>query len=290
MKRLRAFTKESLSNDEATSKCTALTDRQVKMTPYLFTVVLPLLTSKGPKKSTPTQVNGGSSAEILSWGRSAIRWCPGAAFNLQQTTHFDKILLIAVLAPGIQNLWRNLESMWLWPPWPVWRCMSWRMRSEMWSSLASSRMLRFIWHCRPLNLRGQLIIHFNWIQEEKWLMKRIITSICSLAWTTFTEMTGLTSGLSNITSAETTGHMGQLTSGWTRNSGPNSQKLALREDSTLTPLDAKSAGLLDVFTYLHWEYSDDACISETRFATNVLNRVVLFPIYFKIEVLSVQKN
>lgn len=97
MNPLRVFTKDWVSKDDAASRCIALTARHVKMTLYLFTVPLPCLSSKGPKQSTPTRVNGGSSGKTPSWGRFAIRWCPRAAYNLWQIIHLEKVFLIATL-------------------------------------------------------------------------------------------------------------------------------------------------------------------------------------------------
>lgn len=47
---------ELVSNDAATSICTALRAKHVNITPYLFTWLLPRFTSNGPKHSTPTVV------------------------------------------------------------------------------------------------------------------------------------------------------------------------------------------------------------------------------------------
>ncbi len=49
MKRQNALMQESVSSDEATSVCTALIAKHVKITPYLFTRLLPRFTSNGPK-------------------------------------------------------------------------------------------------------------------------------------------------------------------------------------------------------------------------------------------------
>lgn len=49
IKRQRAFMHKSVSNEEASSICTARTARQVNMTPYFFMRLLPHLTSNGPK-------------------------------------------------------------------------------------------------------------------------------------------------------------------------------------------------------------------------------------------------
>ncbi len=49
MKRRNALMQESVSSNEATSLCTALIAKHVKITPYLFTRLLPHFTSNGPK-------------------------------------------------------------------------------------------------------------------------------------------------------------------------------------------------------------------------------------------------
>lgn len=105
----------------------------------------------------------------------------------------------------------------------------------------------------------------------------------------FTEMIVLISGSSEEIFPDKSGFIGHFISGSTRNLGPDTQLSLFRKDSTLAPLEAKSAGLLDVFTYLHWDELVEVSISETRFTTNILNLDVSFLIYFNTEVLSVQK-
>ena len=129
--------KESVSNDAATSICTALRAKQVNITPYLFTLDLPCFTSKGQKQSTPTEVNGGSSGEILLNGKSAICWLAGTARTRLQTTHLAKIFHIAMLAPVIQYFWCSFASIWVLPPWPTSLCTCLRMRSEICRSLVN---------------------------------------------------------------------------------------------------------------------------------------------------------
>lgn len=53
MKCLSAFINEPVSNEFATSMCTALLAKQVNKTPYLFTTDLPRWMCQGPKKLTP---------------------------------------------------------------------------------------------------------------------------------------------------------------------------------------------------------------------------------------------
>ncbi|KAH3710308.1 hypothetical protein DPMN_069783 [Dreissena polymorpha] len=56
--------KESVVSEFSTSRCTALDERQVNMHPYLFSTERPALTLSGPKKSSPTLVNGGLSGGV----------------------------------------------------------------------------------------------------------------------------------------------------------------------------------------------------------------------------------
>lgn len=49
MKRRNALMQESVSSDEATLTCIALIAKHMKITPYLFTRLLPRLISNGPK-------------------------------------------------------------------------------------------------------------------------------------------------------------------------------------------------------------------------------------------------
>lgn len=56
------------------------------------------------------------------------------------------------------------------------------------------------------------------------------------------------------------------------------------------PLDARSAGLLDEFTNLHFVTSETFRISATMSATKHLNLEVSFQLYLSTKVLSVQKQ
>ena len=64
-----------------------------------------------------------------------------------------------------------------------------------------------------------------------------------------------------------------------RNSGPWNHFLTLSCCFTSNPLDAKSAGFSDVFTYFHWDTSEWSLIFCTPLATNTLNRFKSFLIY-----------
>lgn len=76
MNHCKAWMKVSVSNDATTSMCMALIDKQEKMTLNRITILRPRFISNGPKQSTPTQVNGGSSGETLLEGKFAICWHP----------------------------------------------------------------------------------------------------------------------------------------------------------------------------------------------------------------------
>lgn len=104
------------------------------------------------------------------------------------------------------------------------------------------------------------------------------------------QTTALISGSSGDTSPETSGSIGHPASGSTRNLGPDGQVKLFKKDSTLALLEAKSAGLLDVFTYLHCDRLGEVRTSVTQFAMNILNLDVSFLMFFNTEVLSVQKT
>ena len=58
----------------------------------------PLFAKKGPKKSMPTLVNGGSFGVILSADKSAIHYCDTLLLLRLQTTHLFITFLAAALA------------------------------------------------------------------------------------------------------------------------------------------------------------------------------------------------
>ena len=58
--------------DCATSTCTALIVRQVKMKNHFFEVRRRNITSKGPRQSTPVRVNGKTCSPGRSRGRFVI--------------------------------------------------------------------------------------------------------------------------------------------------------------------------------------------------------------------------
>ncbi len=64
--------KEAVSIELAISMWTARIVKQVNKTPYFLMILLPRLTLKGPKQSTPTYVKGGSDGVTRSTGRLAI--------------------------------------------------------------------------------------------------------------------------------------------------------------------------------------------------------------------------
>ncbi|KAH3790845.1 hypothetical protein DPMN_169056 [Dreissena polymorpha] len=71
-KRCNAPMKESVFRLCVISTCTALEHKQVNRQPYLFSCLLQDFTNIGPKKSTPTLVNGGLSGSSLSSGSGPI--------------------------------------------------------------------------------------------------------------------------------------------------------------------------------------------------------------------------
>ena len=62
------------------------------------------------------------------------------------------------------------------------------------------------------------------------------------------------------------GFCGHVSLDCVRKLGPFTQRWS---ESAETPLDASSAGLEWVSTYLHWDGVDTSCIVATRFATKV---------------------
>ncbi|KAH3792792.1 hypothetical protein DPMN_146291 [Dreissena polymorpha] len=90
--------KESVVSECASSRCTTLEERHVNMHPYLFSTERPALTFSGPKKSTPTLVNGGLSGVVCSLRSDAIFWWPNFPLYRQQTKHFP-IVFFNVLGP-----------------------------------------------------------------------------------------------------------------------------------------------------------------------------------------------
>lgn len=78
--------------------------------------------------------------------------------------------------------------------------------------------------------------------------------------------------------------------GLVRKSGPCNHVWLWIKFFTVSPLDAKSAGLSEVFTYRHWSGLEHLRIVSTRLATNVRNLVVLLRMYFSTVVLSDQNT
>lgn len=126
---------ETVSRQAASSKWRARIAKQVKMTPYLFTVILPRLTSKGLTLSTPVLVKGGSSAITLFCGRSDIFCCPEAPCSRRHRKQLDRTLLIVALALRIQYFRCNLDKTWLRSLLPKSWWISCRMSSDTRRSL-----------------------------------------------------------------------------------------------------------------------------------------------------------
>ena len=89
---------------------TALMVTQVKIQPYLFTSDHPLFTMNGPKKSTPTKVNGGLFAVARSLSKLAIFCSARGACLRQWLKHLDSSLRTAELALMTQNLSRSKDK------------------------------------------------------------------------------------------------------------------------------------------------------------------------------------
>lgn len=99
----------------------------------------------------------------------------------------------------------------------------------------------------------------------------------------------LTSGSSTSSFSSSLGLTGHSLSEKRRKAGPDAHVLFLRNMLTVDPLEATSAGLLAVCTYLHYVACEALGISVTRVATNIRNREVSFLIYLRTEALSIQK-
>ena len=85
------------------------------------------------------------------------------------------------------------------------------------------------------------------------------------------------------------GLCGQVFLGCFGKEGSCDQQSFLSSTSTVIPLDASSAGFGDVSTYHHWVALDWSNIAETWLATKIWNLLSLFSMYWRMQVLSVQK-
>ena len=72
MNLLSMLMKQSVSKDEANSRCTAGEFRQVNKMPHRLMTALPHFAFKGPKRSTPVCVKQGSKAVVRNVGNSTI--------------------------------------------------------------------------------------------------------------------------------------------------------------------------------------------------------------------------
>ena len=82
-------------------------------------------------------------------------------------------------------------------------------------------------------------------------------------------LSSVTHGSSPPSSSRAAGRFGQFFSSCQRKHGPMNHRLLLVMVSTLIPLEASSAGLSFVSTYLHCSGEDRSRIADTRFAKNV---------------------
>lgn len=120
-------------------------------------------------------------------------------------------------------------------------------------------------------------------QQLKYWIRWVTASTSSLAWVALTVTTFLTSGSSAgrlWVDRPVVLRLKEKTRPW--------HQVALRNAATFALLEATSAGLLPISTFLYWEGSDTLWISETWLATKTLNLEVLFLMYLRTKVLSVQ--
>ena len=100
----RTLMKQSVSKDEANSRCTARELRQVNKKPHLLTTALPLFAFKGPKRSTPVCVKQGSKVVVRNVGKSAIICFILGALCFLHFRHDPTTLQTKDLPFGIQNV------------------------------------------------------------------------------------------------------------------------------------------------------------------------------------------
>ena len=140
-----------------------------------------------------------------------------------------------------------------------------------------------------LNLRIQATNFLRSCHEENLLNTSSILTVASFACTAPTEVVFLTSG-SSLEIFSTLDWFGHLSFCSHKKDGPIFHRVAVRRASTLSPLDASSAGFNLVGTCLHWTGVEPSRIWDTLFATKVWNLVLLLAMYFSTDVLSVQKT
>ena len=94
---MNAIINESASIRYTISKWTARVAKQVNKHAHLFSLLLPMTTTKGPKKSNPILVNAGLNGSTRGFGKDAI--IGGACFArcILKLTHFFTIRLMALL-------------------------------------------------------------------------------------------------------------------------------------------------------------------------------------------------
>ena len=151
--RTNPLIKASVSILDNTSMWIARVPKQEYTQPYLFTLERPCTTLKGPKTSTPTNVNGGWPGSNLSGGKSAIRCTHGLAYNRLHTMQFRRIFFRIDRALIIQNLrrsWLSTHSVPTWQsPWDSWHInvlTRWSLGNMMG---LFARLGTPAWHNRP---------------------------------------------------------------------------------------------------------------------------------------------
>lgn len=137
----------------------------------------------GPKKSMPTEVNGGSSGVSWSSGRSAIIFCQRTVLYLQHMGHLLIIFRTKAWPLTIQYLSRKLVSTYSWPKRPTSSWCSMMSSLDTWWLLGNrDLMFSFMinWGiCQPpSNSKDAILVSNLSNSQTKWL--RTLQSILLL--------------------------------------------------------------------------------------------------------------
>ena len=106
----RPFRSASADKSSSFSIWMALVRKHENKHTYLLTQARPMVTQKGPNKSTPATVNAGSNRMHLSTGKLAIFCTILLAYNILHTTQLRFTFLIRGLTCVIQYFSRSLEK------------------------------------------------------------------------------------------------------------------------------------------------------------------------------------
>ena len=128
---------ESVSNDQATSRCTALVTKHVKRHPLHFSCLHKCLIMSGPKKSTPTFEKDGATCN-RSFGRLVIKGGCGLTHLLLHTEQSLRTFLTVDWECGIQ--YSNLDLFWTCSV-PSWLSFLWQSMITRWHSWWSWGMI-----------------------------------------------------------------------------------------------------------------------------------------------------